>query len=108
MAQFKQYNKENGMYIGESDIPVIDPEIGNTEVLLPNELMDGIVYVFDESIQMWRTMTPEQFEEHLQQVIPPHFSSDDEFKQFATIKLMELEERIAELEEKENSREASV
>lgn len=109
MEQFLQFNKVNGMYVGNSALPDLDPAFGNTEVLLPGEeYADGIVYVFDESVQMWRTLTLAQFEQHLRKVTPPAFSEEDEFKQFATMKLAELEERIMMLEKNEVKDERSV
>lgn len=80
MEQFLQFNKFNGMYVGNSALPDLDPAFGNTEVLLPGEeFVDGIVYVFDESIQMWRTLTLEQFEQRLNKIIKETPSNVDEF-----------------------------
>lgn len=81
MEQFLQYNKENGMYVGNAALPTQDPAFGNTELLLPGEeYADGIVYVFDEGINMWRTYTLAQFEQHLQKVMPPVTTTDEEFR----------------------------
>lgn len=81
MEQYLQYNKENGMYVGNAALPIIDDAFGNTEVLLPGEeFVDGIVYVFDEAIQMWRTMTSKQFGAHLEEVTPPVATTDEAFR----------------------------
>lgn len=100
MAQFKQYSKENGLYVGESDLPVNDSAFGNTEVLLPSDIEDGVVFVFDEDIQMWRTMTPEQFEKHRQDVMPDIPAEGDEFRAQVLLQFTTFSKRLDELEGK--------
>lgn len=91
MEQFLQYNKQNGMYVGNAALPDMDPAFGNTEVLLPGEeFVEGIVYRFDESIQMWRTLTLAQFEEHLREIMPELPTGEDDLVATFTTMIVEL------------------
>ncbi|WP_307994788.1 hypothetical protein, partial [uncultured Weissella sp.] len=62
---FQIYNKKLGFWVGESDIPTQDSDLGNTEVPLPGVVGQGITYAFDENIQMWRPYTAEQWQDYL-------------------------------------------
>lgn len=97
MAKFQQYNKQTGMWVGESISPSTDPDFGNTEVLLPTDSKtDGIIYVFDEKIDMWRRMTAEQFEAHLIKVMPPVVLEEDEFKAQMSMQMATLGKQVAQ------------
>ncbi|WP_307994757.1 hypothetical protein [uncultured Weissella sp.] len=77
---FKQYDKELGVYLGESDLPTDNPAWGNTEVALPGEVGQGTMYIFDESIQMWRSLNAEQWQDYLENKTPQTITGDDKWR----------------------------
>ncbi|WP_419154086.1 hypothetical protein [Weissella viridescens] len=87
---FQNYNKEIGFWVGQSDTPSADPSLGSTEVPLPGEPGQGIMYVFDETIQMWRSYDEQQWSKHLDEHTVTIPNSDEEFKAVMTGQLTSL------------------
>ncbi|WP_307994771.1 hypothetical protein, partial [uncultured Weissella sp.] len=120
--KFKQYDKELGFYIGESDLPSDNPEWGNTEVELPGEIGQGHIFAFDESIQMWRSYTADQWEAYLEKKTTPILTDDDQWRISITKQVTgltqqnsaltqtvgDLTKRVMALETKETSNEGNV
>lgn len=119
---FQIYNKELGFWVGESDIPTQDSDLGNTEVPLPGEVGQGFTYAFDESIQMWRSLNEAQWQEYLETKTPPVLTDDDNWR-ISTIKqvaglaqqnfaltqtVSDLTRRVIALEPKETRNEGNV
>ena len=119
---FQIYNKKLGFWVGESDFPTQDSNFGNTEVPLPGEVGQGITYVFDESIQMWRSYTAKQWQEYLEKKTPPLLTDDDNWR-ISTMKQVaglsqqnialtetvgDLTSRVMALEAKETNNESNV
>ena len=91
---FQIYNKEIGVWVGESDTPTQDPDLGNTEVPLPGEVGQGFTYAFDESIQMWRSYTAEQWENYLAKKMTRLPDNDEKFKAMVTDQLLSLSKSV--------------
>ncbi|MCB6840906.1 hypothetical protein LIX87_07835 [Weissella viridescens] len=94
---FQIYNKKLGFWVNESDIPTQDPDLGNTEVPLPGEVGQGITYAFDESIQMWRSYTAEQWESYLNKKLVGTPTRDDEFQISVGKQLLNLSKTVITL-----------
>ena len=94
---FQIYNKKLGFWVGESDFPTQDPDFGNTEVPLPGEVGQGITYVFDESIQMWRSYTAKQWETYLNKKVVGTLTRDDEFQISTSTQLLNLSKLLINL-----------
>lgn len=118
----KQYDKELGFYIGESDLPSDNPNWGNTDVDLPGEVGNGYIYVFDDNIKMWRSFDAKQWQEYLEKKTPPLLTDDDNWR-ISTIKQVaglsqqnialtetvgDLTSRVMALEAKETNNEGNV
>lgn len=94
---FQIYNKKLGFWVGESDFPTQDSNFGNTEVPLPGEVGQGITYVFDESIQMWRSYTAKQWETYLNKKVAGTPTRDDEFQISVSSQLLNLSKTVITL-----------
>lgn len=94
---FQIYNKKLGFWVNESDVPTQDPDLGNTEVPLPGEVGQGITYAFDESIQMWRSYTAEQWESYLNKKLVGTPTRDDEFQISVGKQLLNLSKLLINL-----------
>ncbi|MCW0952995.1 hypothetical protein OIT44_02775 [Weissella ceti] len=90
MKQFQQFNKQNGMWVGESDLPDMTDGIENTEVPVRAKTLPVSVMVFDRTIQDWREVTPEQWRVHLDKVTPEKPSEIDEYMATTTMAIAEL------------------
>ncbi|WP_371190559.1 hypothetical protein [Weissella viridescens] len=91
---FQIYNKEIGVWVGESDFPTQDSNFGNTEVPLPGAVGQGITYAFDESIQMWRSYTAKQWENYLAKKMTRLPDNDEKFKAMVTDQLLSLSKSV--------------
>lgn len=94
---FQIYNKKLGFWVSESDTPTQDPDLGNTEVPLPGEVGQGITYAFDESIQMWRSYTAEQWETYLNAKVAGTPTLYDEFQISVGNQLLNLSKTVITL-----------
>lgn len=94
---FQIYNKKLGFWVNESDTPTQDPDLGNTEVPLPGEVGQGITYAFDESIQMWRSYTAEQWETYLNAKVAGTPTLYDEFQISVGNQLLNLSKTVITL-----------
>lgn len=94
---FQIYNKKLGFWVNESDTPTQDPDLGYTEVPLPGEVGQGITYAFDESIQMWRSYTAEQWETYLNKKVVGAPTHDDEFQISMSSQLLNLSKLLITL-----------
>ncbi|RRG18271.1 hypothetical protein D3P96_03020 [Weissella viridescens] len=91
---FKQYDKELGFYIGESDLPSDNPDWGNTDVDLPGEIGQGYIFVFDENIQMWRSLNESQWQDYLAEKMTRLPDDDEQFKAMVTGQLVSLSKSV--------------
>ncbi|WP_307994856.1 hypothetical protein, partial [uncultured Weissella sp.] len=73
------------------------PDLGNTEVPLPGEVGQGITYAFDESIQMWRSYTAEQWETYLNAKVAGTPTLYDEFQISVGNQLLNLSKTVITL-----------
>ncbi|MCB6839404.1 hypothetical protein LIX87_00035 [Weissella viridescens] len=94
---FQIYNKKLGFWVGESDFPTQDSDFGNTEVPLPGEVGQGITYVFDESIQMWRSYTAKQWETYLNEKVVGLPTPYDDFQISVGKQLLNLSKTVINL-----------
>ena len=94
---FQIYNKKLGFWVGESDFPTQDSGFGNTEVPLPGEVGQGITYVFDESIQMWRSYTAKQWETYLNEKVVGAPTPYDDFQISVGKQLLNLSKLLINL-----------
>ena len=83
--------------MNESDTPTQDPDLGNTEVPLPGEVGQGFTYAFDESIQMWRSYTAEQWETYLNKKVEGTPTRDDKFQISVSSQLLNLSKTVITL-----------